>query len=364
MQQTTMIRRGMILTIHLISISTLFSPMTLAESIASNTVQNLPASIEIPLAHDSIQEAIAQAPPGSTLQLSAGTYTEILSIDKPLHIRGMGPSDTILSVNSSYNGYAIRITTEGVTIHGLTIINQGDGLYTTGIKVCADQTTIQDCSFHDTPIGIAVWNSTNTITQCTFEGCDDEGIVLLGTSTIPCSYNTIASCTFLENCDGIELQHATHNNITSCTFSKNTHAGIDAIISNNTHNTISQCTFSHNQGFGMFLAGSYQNLITHCSFSDDTISFVHASDNTIMYTQVRHIHLIDDSSVCITQCTDVEESTIMTQASSYEIITGQPDQSLQQRMPQRVLHYKFLVVVLSQMKILLSFYEHIHQLGL
>ncbi len=46
----------------------------------------------------SLPEAVAAVPPGSTIQLAAGTYTlpETLEIEKPLHIIGAGPQETII----------------------------------------------------------------------------------------------------------------------------------------------------------------------------------------------------------------------------------------------------------------------------
>jgi parallel beta-helix repeat protein len=345
----------------LISITSLV-PVSLGATASIHTDQDPGTFVEYSSRNTTLQDAINQAQPGATLQLAAGSYTEILTIDKPIHLKGQGSMHTILCPTSPTNGYAVRITTEGVTLSDLSITNQGPGIYTTCVKICAAKTTILNCTFHDTPIGIAIWNSTNTISGCDFRGCDDEGIVLLGSSTIPCTNNTIASCTFYENCDGIELQYATYNQITSCTFSKNTHAGIDAIVSNNNDNIISRCEFNSNQGFGLYLAGSSHNLITQCSFSDDTIAFVHASNNTLLKSRVNKIHLMQDSSLRIEQCMKIEKSAIITQQSSYEIFTEEPEQAIQGSRTYNIEHHAFLVALLSRFKILKSFYEQINQL--
>jgi parallel beta-helix repeat protein len=108
---------------------------------------------------------------------------------------------------------------------------------------------------HDTPIGIALWSSQNTITRCTFSGCDDEGIVLLGTETNPCSNNTITSCLFHSQLRRHRTATRTHNLITNCTFIQNTHAGIDAIQAGNT-TTSSTLHFIDNAAFGLYLSHS------------------------------------------------------------------------------------------------------------
>jgi parallel beta-helix repeat protein len=329
------------------------------------TEKNIPSDPEVtndtlPIT-TTIQDAINSAQPNSTILLPAGIFTEILSINKPLHLKGDETSQTILSSTSPNNGYAIQIIAKGVTLSNLDITNLGTGLYTTGVKISASNTTIQDCRFYDTPIGIAVWSSNNTISGCIFRGCDDEGIVLLGTSTTTCSNNTITSCNFYENCDGIELQYATNNLISSCTFIQNTHAGIDAIESNNDNNIISDCDFTDNQAFGLYLARSSNNLITLCSFSDDTVTLVQSSDNTLLKSQVTNIHLLDDSALLIDQCDDIVTSKIISQQSSYEIHIAQQEQVSQESNTQSIVQYPVLLSLLSRFNFLKSLYEQIHQ---
>lgn len=340
---------------------TFFVPGITEVTTSKNTVPNTEIVIDISAVATTIQDAINSAQPNSTIQLPAGTYTEILTINKPLHLKGEGTTRTLLSPTSANNGYAIRISAEGVTLSGLDITNQGSGLYTTCVKISACNTTIQDCTFHDTPIGLAIWSSENTISGCEFRGCDDEGIVLLGASTSECNNNTIISCNFYKNCDGIELQYASNNLITSCTFTQNTHAGIDAIESNNDNNTISNCEFSNNQGFGLYLAGSSNNLITQCTFSDDTITFVQASENILQKSQVANIHLMEDSSLLIEQCGDIVESGIISQQSSYTIFADQPEQSSQESYTHGVVQHPLLLTLLSRFKILKSLYDYLHQ---
>ena len=309
----------------------------------------------------SLQEMINSAEPGTTIQLPSGTYTEILTINKPLQIQGDEDSRTLLNPTSSDNGYAIQITAEDVILRNLDIMNQAEGLYTTGLKITASATTIQDCVFHDTPIGIAIWSSQNTIAQCIFQGCDDEGIVLLGTSTSPCTDNTITSCIFTENCDGIELQYATHNQITSCDFNSNTHAGIDAIESNNDNNIISDCTFTANSAFGLYLARSSQNLIIQCSFSNDALILVHAAQNTLEKSQIQNIHLLDDSSLILDQCIDATTENIISEQSTFEIRTNHQEQSMVGENSHIARYQQILSYILSHLKTVQTFYEQFSQ---
>jgi parallel beta-helix repeat protein len=304
---------------------------------------------------------INQAEPGATIQLPSGICTEVLTIDKPLCIRGEGTMRTVLNPISPTNGYAIQITAEDVRLSNLEIMNQAAGLYTTGVKISASNTTIENCSFHDTPIGIAVWSAQNTFSHCVFQGCDDEGIVLLGTSTLACTDNTITSCLFSENCDGIELQHATHNQINSCSFIRNTHAGIDGIESNNNNNIISECTFTDNNAFGLYLAKSSDNLIAQCTFSDDTLTLVHATQNTLYKSQIKNIHLLNDSSLHINQCIDTTTENIISEQSTFEIQTNHSRQSSLEEKIYQVRYHPILSYILSHLKTLQKFYEQFSQ---
>jgi parallel beta-helix repeat protein len=313
---------------------------------------------ELSPATPSIQDMINTAPPNTTIQLPAGTITEVLTITKPVHLQGQGTTDTYLAPTSPSNGYAIHILAQGVILSDLTITNQGSGLYTTCLKISASNTTVQNCIFHDTPIGVALWSSQNTISNCEFNSCDDEGIVLLGTSTTPCVNNTITSCVFSKNCDGIELQYATHTLITSCCFLQNTHAGIDAIESNNNDNTISYCTFTDNQAFGLYLARSSQTLITHCTFSDDTITFVHTSNTTLRQSQITSVHLLDDSTLLIDHCTDINPSDILSQQSSFEIRT---EPSSLEKKTYVSPYQSLLLSLLSRFKTVKLLYEQFRQ---
>jgi parallel beta-helix repeat protein len=344
----------------LLSISSI-TPGVTGVPTQKNTAPDPDIVIDISAVTTTIQDTINNAQPNSTIQLPAGTYTEILTINKPLHLKGAGTSRTLLSPTSPNNGYAIRISAEGVTLSGLDITNKGPGLYTTCLKISASNTTIQNCTFHDTPIGIAIWSSQNIISGCEFSGCDDEGIVLLGTSTSECNNNTITSCTFHKNCDGIELQYATDNLITSCTFAQNTHAGIDAIESNNNNNIISNCEFTANQGFGLYLAGSSHNTITGCSFLDDSITLLHASENIISNSEVSTIRLMDHSSLFLEQCNGIDESAIISQLSSYTIDNTVSTRESPLTTNNESPRHQLLTILLDRLTEIRAFYRLLRQ---
>lgn len=217
----------------------------------------------------SIKEAIDSASQGDTILLKKGKYPEIIDITKKVNLIGEEKENTIINPTSKENKCAIKIRADGVTIENLTITNQGPGIYTSGIQVFYSDTKIQNCNFHNNPIGIAIWSSGNIIDTCKFWNCDDEGIVLIGTSSSPCENNIIKNCIFYDNCDGIELQYSSNNIISGCHFYNNSHTGIDAIASSNNGNVISNCRISNNRVHGVYLSSSSHNKIYNCRISDN-----------------------------------------------------------------------------------------------
>jgi parallel beta-helix repeat protein len=275
--------------------------------------------------YTSIQDAIDNAPSEATILIKPGTYTEILTIQKSITLQGENKKTTIISPTSRKNSYAIKINTPGVTLSNLDLTNNGPGLYTTAIHVSAPNTKIENCNIHDTPIGIAIWSSDNTIKNCNFWGCTDEGIALLGSTVSPCDNNLITNCKFYNNCDGIELQHASYNTISNCIIHDNTHTGIDAITQANNHNTITDCDIFNNEVHGIYLAHSTSNTIRNCKLAHNdngAITLIGSTYTTITHCELDHqsyLHLYDQSTATIDHCT-IKEEAIKTKNSEYSIV--------------------------------------------
>ena len=255
--------------------------------------------------HTSIQQAINDAIEGSTIYVKPGKYSEILNIDKSVNLIGENNQLTFIEVESNKNGYAIKISAPKVVFQGFNIINQGEGLYTTGIKIVDSNTTIDDCIIHDTPIGIAVWSSENKISNCSFYNCEDEGIALLGSPNLECISNSIINCEFYGNCDGIELQYSSNNIISRCDFNKNTHAGIDAIGSFNDRNIITNCSFSNNGVFGIYFSRSIDICIYLCILNEDQIMFNNVESSVIDSSEFNKLYIVD-SQVELKDCEKVK----------------------------------------------------------
>lgn len=112
-------------------------------------------------AGQSIQLAIDQATSGDTLIIQPGTYTESLTIEKAITLRG---EDGVV-LEAEGEGNAITIMGEGVTIEGLTVQNSGLNKTDSGIYVQEGSNhVIKDNVFKDTMNGIYVNKSqSNTI---------------------------------------------------------------------------------------------------------------------------------------------------------------------------------------------------------
>jgi parallel beta-helix repeat protein len=219
--------------------------------------------------YTSINEAVNYAKSGSTIIIKNGEYSEIIDIRKSISLVGEDKAYTLINPISEKNKYAICLGAPDSSLSGLTIINGAPGLYSTGVKITSSNTEIDDCNFFDTPIGVAVWSSYNTIKNCVFKGCEDEGIALLGSKYTECNNNEILNCVFYDNCDGVELQYSSGNTISNCEFYDNTHTGVDAIAKSNDNNVISDCKIYNNRVHGIYLSASSDNKIINCEISEN-----------------------------------------------------------------------------------------------
>ena len=241
---------------------------------------------------NTISEALTYAKSGDTIIIQNGTYPEILNIKNNVDIRGEYKFKTIINPISEKNKYAIRLGAEGASLQNLVIKNDAPGLYTTGIKITYEYSLVKDCIIYDTPVGIAIWTSFNKIINCTFYGCDDEGIALLGSDYSNCDNNLISKCVFYYNCDGIELQHSMKNIIADCEFFNNTHTGIDAISSKNNNNIIKSCKITNNKVHGIYFSSSSNNSIIDCEIMNNKdgnlINSRNSDSNIIIFSEISY----------------------------------------------------------------------------
>jgi nitrous oxidase accessory protein len=95
---------------------------------------------------------IAQAPPGSTIEIAPGVYHERLRIDKPIRLVGQGRP----VIDGDGSGDIIEIVSPGVEVRGLVVRNTGTDLdkENTGIRVLAPRAVIEDNILEEILFGI------------------------------------------------------------------------------------------------------------------------------------------------------------------------------------------------------------------
>jgi len=246
-----------------------------------------------------LQDLIDKIEPSSIIILQPGEYKQSFRITKPITITSEDQMNTIINVTTDQNKPAITINSEQVHLSNLCIRNNAPGLYTTGIRVLKDNVTIDQCIFQQTPIGISIWSNENTINNCSFIFCSDEGIVLLSTAYSTANHNVIKNCYFENNCDAIELQQSCYNTIKDCIMINNTHTGIDAIAKENNHNIISNCTIKNNRVHGIYFTHSKENKIINCVIEqnhDGNIITPNSENTTIITPIVESISTINIAS--------------------------------------------------------------------
>ncbi|WP_426105149.1 nitrous oxide reductase family maturation protein NosD [Massilia sp. TSP1-1-2] len=148
----------------------------------------------------SIVAAIAQAAPGDTLLIAAGTYKEHVLVDKRLTLRGQGRP----VISAQGTGDVIRVTASDVVIEGLAIRDSGADLdkQNAGVYVVpgADRFTLRDCVLSNTLFGLWLEKSNHSkVTGNTITGKPDllsaargNGIQVYNTADVEVIGNTIS----------------------------------------------------------------------------------------------------------------------------------------------------------------------------
>jgi len=167
-----------------------------------------PTIIKVPQDYRTIQEAINQANPGDTIQVSSGTYQETLFINKTLTLIGEDKNNTILD-GSGCDCTVIRANLTTVNISGFTIHNASNGIV---LEEC-NNSVIKENNVNCTNAGIwLLYSNNNTVSDNNVKDAYWFGIVLCGHS----SNNTITRNTIKDNAQGFgvtgENNLIIHNN--------------------------------------------------------------------------------------------------------------------------------------------------------
>lgn len=129
-----------------------------------------------------ITHAVSVAPAGAIITIAPGTYSESVTIARPLTLESESsePTDTIINATGQLNGIAIiGADANGTTVEGLTVENaNAEGIY------------VQDTSHVTVQYNLVLDNALNASQVCpinitpTTPPCisEDKGIQLIGTS--------------------------------------------------------------------------------------------------------------------------------------------------------------------------------------
>jgi len=220
--------------------------------------------LNVPTAeYPTIQAGIDAASLGDTVQVAAGTYYENITMKSGVVIQGAGQGISIIDGGGSAHVVYANSVDSAAKLDGFTITNgrsfSGGGMYN--------------------------YNSSPTITNCTFSGnmtSSSNGGGMYNNNSSP----TVTNCTFSGNTatryGGGMYNYNSSPTITNCTFSGNSAPNYDpdylggggGMNNLNSSPTVTNCTFSGNMAYNIGGGMSNNNsspIITNSTFSGNTV---------------------------------------------------------------------------------------------
>jgi len=240
-------------------------------------------NINTQIGYTTIQAAI-EAPEtlnGHTIQVSAGTYYEHITVNKALTLIGENAENTIIDGNGG--GSVVYIDHNNVTVKDFTVQNGFEGIRLTFSN---NSIIMNVVAFNNTEWGIVFYRSYhNTIENCHvlnnrhglhLDFSNDNvlrNITALNNSYVGIklyefsSNNIINNCNSSYNSHGIILNTHTYNNIVKNNYVSYNEIGFE-LMDSPYNNTISEnIVTSNNQA--IYIINSRDNLIYHNSFIDN-----------------------------------------------------------------------------------------------
>jgi len=231
----------------------------------------------VPQDYPTIQAAVNAAKAGDTIQVSAATYYERVTVDVRVTIVGENPATTVVDAGGTGTAFTILVT--GVEIRGFTIRNGGNRYY--GIYAYLyGGTVIRNNRIFDNVVGVLLADSDGN----TIEGNNLFNNSMYGIQVKGLGSNTLRNNTISESAYGIELSDSPSNQITNNTI-HNTSYGLYVAYSNN--NNASANTLCNNS-WNIYLTHSNSNIVGNNAVSGGSagIQVMRSQGNTIINNTV------------------------------------------------------------------------------
>ncbi len=314
----------------------------------------------------SLQEAIDAIAPGGTITISAGTFTEGVTIWKPVMIQGAGPKETVLTaLPERHVVISILAEAEQVTLTGLTVAeSDGQGLAIYGQDVALRNVrvidndrwglwaggtatvSLQGSTVSSNWVGVLIESSARVdMTGCTVDGnrtglaAGGSALVVLQDSTISANEDGLwvgsSAQLSLQNCtvsgnggDGLTVAGSAQVTLTGSTVSHNWSDGLE--VSGSAQVTIIDSVISSNWWNGLDVCGSPNVTLTECAISDNGYSGLAVRESAEMTVGNSTISgneygfEIDDSAVVTivdsTICDSLYDGIIVNRAAELSLV--------------------------------------------
>lgn len=210
-----------------------------------------------------IQDAIDKSTEGDTILVYSGTYHELVTVNKPLILRGIdnGKGKPIVEAP-----YAIILSADNITLDGFETVNGQRGIWVQSNNNVIINNTVS----YNKEYGIGITSGVRTGVIIVAEG----NRIPITTPT----NNTLHSNTVSNNGDGILLSTSHYNTLSNNTVSNNFRYGINIWTSHN--NTLSNNIVSNNKDDGIIINSFSNNTIlsnNKVSDNDGGLSLIDSS---------------------------------------------------------------------------------------
>jgi len=223
--------------------------------------------------YTSIQDAINAANDGDTIFVYSGIYDGPVVINKEIRLIGDPSID-------GHGGYGIKIEANNVSVENFTIYNSSYGIYVHNNSFTLHNVTIHNCTIHDATYGIYAYGNYNVvIVDCKINvSFGGRGIEITG------NYNEIVGNEISSNGAYIGIDIYSHNNtIENNVINGSFIYGIEVYGSSTYDNVITSNNICVT-GNGIIISYAYSNTFLNntINVSKDGIKFQRESSNNLI----------------------------------------------------------------------------------